>query len=124
VLVTREEEGVGIAAGASLGGKRAALIMQSTGLGNILNALTSVNVVHQIPLLIIMSIRGTLFEYNPADVPLGKSLDSILKAIGLPYYTPDITKLSETIRGAVTLSETSRLPVVIGLEPGMLEAFS
>ena len=121
VLVTREEEGVGVAAGAYLGGKKAALLMQSTGLGNMLNALTSINVVHQIPLLVIMSVRGDLFEYNPADVPLGRSLDSILKAIGLPYYTPDATKLSETIRGGVALSETSGLPVIIGLAPGVLE---
>jgi len=121
VLVTREEEGVGVAAGAYLGGKKAALLMQSTGLGNMLNALTSVNIAHQIPLLIIMSVRGTLFEYNPADAPLGKALDSILKAIGIPYFTPNETNLYDTIRGGVALSETSRLPVAIGFLPGLLE---
>jgi sulfopyruvate decarboxylase subunit alpha len=124
VLVTREEEGVGVAAGACLGGKKAAILMQSTGLGNMLNALTSVNIVHQIPLLIIMSVRGSLFEYNPADVPLGKSLDSILKAIGLPYFTPDEANLYNTIRGSVALSETSKLPVAIGFLPGLLEKSS
>lgn len=121
VLVTREEEGVGVAAGAYLGGRRAALLMQSTGLGNMLNALTSLNIAHQIPLLIIMSIRGDLFEYNPADVPLGKSLKSIFDAIGVPYYTPDGSKVPDTIRGAIALSETSGLPVAIGLGPGVLE---
>ncbi len=121
VLVTREEEGVGVAAGAYLGGKKTALLMQSTGLGNSLNALTSLNMVCQIPLLLLMSLRGSLFEYNPADVSLGKALGNILEAVGIPYFVPsDATELNRTIRGAAALSETSSLPVAVGLTPQLL----
>ncbi|MBS7251052.1 MAG: hypothetical protein KIH08_10765 [Candidatus Freyarchaeota archaeon] len=55
VPVTREEEGVGIAAGAYLGGKTPALIMQNSGLGNSINALASLNMVFKIPLLILIA---------------------------------------------------------------------
>lgn len=60
VMVSREEEGFGVAAGAYMGGLRCAMFMQSTGLGNSLGALTSVNIPHQIPVLIFMSFRGGL----------------------------------------------------------------
>lgn len=121
VLVTREEEGVGVAAGAYLGGKKTALLMQSTGLGNCLNALTSLNIACQIPLLLLISLRGSLFEYNPADVSFGKALGNVLEAIGIPYFVPsDSEDLRRVIRGAAELSETSSLPVAIGLTPQLL----
>ena len=110
-----------MAAGAYLGGKKTALLMQSTGLGNSLNALTSLNMVCQIPLLMLMSLRGSLFEYNPADVSLGKALGNILDAVGIPYFVPsDAAELNHIIRGAAALSETSSLPVAVGLTPQLL----
>ena len=121
VLVTREEEGVGIAAGAFLGGKKTALLMQSTGLGNSVNALTSLNVAYQIPLLILITLRGGLFEYNPADVPSGRALCRILEIIGIPYYQPsNLSELRNMIQGATILCETSANPVAVGLRPEVL----
>jgi len=117
VLVTREEEGVGVAAGAYLGGKRTALVMQSTGVGNCLNALTSLNIVHQIPVLMIISLRGSLFEYNPADVRLGLSLQKLFDAIGVPCFSPtNQEQLGRMTDGAIALMETSKLPVAIVLD--------
>ncbi|MBI4390254.1 MAG: sulfopyruvate decarboxylase subunit alpha, partial [candidate division NC10 bacterium] len=66
---TREEEGVGIAAGVHLGGGRAALLMQTSGLGNTLNALGSLAVPYQIPFLMVISLRGEPGEWNAAQVP-------------------------------------------------------
>ena len=54
VPVTREEEAIGICAGAFMGGKRPALLMQNSGLGNCINALVSLDVLYDIPLLLIM----------------------------------------------------------------------
>ena len=121
VLCTREEEGVGIAAGAFLGGKKTVLLMQSNGLGNSINALSSLSVAYQIPVLVMMSLRGGLFEYNPSDIPLGRARSGILEKIGIPYYEPsDLSELQSMIHGAIILCETSSIPVVIGLRREVL----
>jgi sulfopyruvate decarboxylase alpha subunit len=87
VLATREEEAFGIAAGLYFGGRRAAVMLQSSGIGNSLNALTSLVVPYQIPLLIVISMRGDAGEWNAAQVPMGQSLRAIFDAIGIPHAT-------------------------------------
>src|SRR5262249_45185077 len=71
VTVTREEEGVGLLAGAWLAGRRGALLMQNSGLGNSVNALASPCVASQIPMVLLISHRGDLGEFNPAQGPQG-----------------------------------------------------
>src|SRR6184192_3410092 len=87
VLATREEEAFGIAAGLYLGGRRPAVILQSSGLGNSLNAITSLVLPYQIPMLILVSMRGDLGEWNSAQVPMGRAVRSIFDAIGVPHST-------------------------------------
>ena len=70
-LATREEEAFGIAAGLYLGGVRPTVMLQSSGLGNSLNALTSLLLPYQIPALILISLRGDAGEWNAADVRSG-----------------------------------------------------
>lgn len=86
--VTREEEGVGVAAGAYLGGKTPALIIQNSGLGNSINALASLNKVFKIPLLILVAQRGGKAETIPAQIPMGEATPRLLDAIDIPHYTP------------------------------------
>jgi sulfopyruvate decarboxylase alpha subunit len=86
-LATREEEAFGIAAGLYLGGVRAAVMLQSSGLGNSLNALTSLIVPYQIPMLILISMRGDAGEWNSAQVPMGRAVVPILDAMGIPHAT-------------------------------------
>ena len=74
LLATREEEAFGIAAGLYLGGKRPTVMLQSSGLGNSLNALTSLLIPYQIPVLIVVSMRGDLGEWNAAQVPMGRAV--------------------------------------------------
>src|SRR5205807_8745700 len=85
VLATREEEAFGIAAGLYLGGQRAAVMLQSSGLGNSLNALTSLLVPYRIPMLIVVSMRGDAGEWNDAQMPMGRAVRPICDAIGLPH---------------------------------------
>lgn len=87
VLATREEEAFGIAAGLYVGGWRPAVMMQSSGLGNSLNALTSLVIPYQIPMLILVSMRGDLGEWNAAQVPMGRAVRPILDAVGVPHVT-------------------------------------
>jgi sulfopyruvate decarboxylase subunit alpha len=87
VLATREEEAFGIAAGLYLGGRRPTVMLQSSGLGNSLNAITSLVVPYQIPMLIVVSMRGDAGEWNAAQVPMGRAVRSIFDAIGMPHTT-------------------------------------
>jgi sulfopyruvate decarboxylase alpha subunit len=84
---TREEEAIGIACGAFLGGKRAVVMMQSSGFGNIPNALASLAVPYQIPVLMIITERGALGEYNSVQVPITRAIRPTLDALGIPHYT-------------------------------------
>ena len=85
VAVSREEEGVGICAGAHLGGMNAVLIMQKSGLGNSINALASLDLLYNIPLLMIMSHRGVENESVCAQVPMGELTIPLLNDLGIPY---------------------------------------
>ena len=78
-LATREEEAFGIAAGLYLGGARPTVMLQSSGLGNSLNALTSLLVPYQIPVLIVISMRGDAGEWNDAQVPMGRAVAADLR---------------------------------------------
>jgi sulfopyruvate decarboxylase subunit alpha len=80
---TREEEAFGIAAGLYLGGGRPTVMLQSSGLGNSLNALTSLLVPYQIPVLGIVSMRGDTGEWNAAQVPMARAVAPICDAIGV-----------------------------------------
>ena len=89
VLATREEEAFGIAAGLFLGGKRPTVMLQSSGLGNSLNALTSLLIPYRIPVLFVVSMRGDLGEWNAAQVPMGRAVRSILEALEIPHVAGD-----------------------------------
>lgn len=87
LVATREEEAFGIAAGLYLGGARPTVMLQSSGLGNSLNALTSLLLPYQIPVLTVISMRGDAGEWNAAQVPMGRAVGEILDAIGVPRQT-------------------------------------
>ncbi len=116
VTVTREEEGVGLLSGAWLAGRRGALLMQNSGLGNCVNALASLNVASQIPLVLVMSHRGDLGEFNPAQVPMGQATGPVLDALGIRWIRPtSVAELEAQADGLVTLGYTRSLPVALVL---------
>ena len=84
---TREEEAIGIAAGASLGGMPSAVLMQSSGFGNVPNALASLLVPYQLPVLLVISERGVLGEFNAVQVPISRVIRPALDALGIPHVT-------------------------------------
>jgi sulfopyruvate decarboxylase subunit beta len=89
IKLTREENGVGICAGFYLAGGKPMMLIQSTGLGNMINSLESLNVVCKIPLPILTSWRGVYSESIEAQVPFGVRLPAILKGAGLEYTIID-----------------------------------
>ena len=102
IPLTREENGVGICAGIYLGGGRPIMVIQSTGLGNMINALLSLNLTYSIPLPIIASWRGVYKESIEAQWQLGKRMPEILSASGINFTIinslDEIDRLDEAIK--------------------------
>jgi sulfopyruvate decarboxylase alpha subunit len=103
-VLTSEEEGVAIAAGAWLGGKRSVVLMQSSGVGNCINML-SLPVQARFPLLLLVTMRGEWAEFNPWQVPMGQATEASLKAIGLTVLRAETgADLIETVAQAATMA--------------------
>jgi sulfopyruvate decarboxylase alpha subunit len=85
VVLTTEEEGVALAAGAWLGGERAVLLMQSSGVGNCVNMFSLARTC-RFPLLMFITMRGEWEEFNPWQVPMGSIVDPVLKLCEAEIY--------------------------------------
>jgi len=111
VVATREEEAFGIAAGLYLGGRRPAVMCQSSGIGNSLNAVSSLLIPYQIPVVAVVSMRGDAGEWNAAQVPLGRAMRLILDAVGVVHATVDSAESAgESVRLAAATAFSTRLP--------------
>jgi sulfopyruvate decarboxylase subunit alpha len=102
-IATREEEAFGIAAGLYMGGVRPTVMLQSSGLGNSINAIASLLVPYRIPALVIVSLRGDAGEWNAAQVPMGEAVRPICAAVGLPARTVETADAAEAIVAAAGL---------------------
>ncbi len=88
VVLTTEEEGVGLAAGAALGGMRAALLMQSSGVGNCINMFSLIKNCG-FPCLVLVTMRGEFGEFNPWQIPMGAITEESFKLAGFLTYRID-----------------------------------
>lgn len=103
--LTREEECVAYAAGRSYAGQVCAVLLQCSGLGNAMNALGSLVVPGGLGVPLIMSMRGTLGETNPAQIPVGQATPAMLTAIGVQSFAvrrPD--EVAPAIAGVVAMA--------------------
>lgn len=121
-LATREEEAFGIAAGLYLGGARPAVALQSSGLGNSLNAIASLLLPYEIPVLMIVSMRGEAGEWNAAQRPMGLAVRPILRAFEIAHVlVSDAATASATVYQAGLKAFESGRPVAC-LLPRVLTA--
>ena len=103
VALTTEEEGVGLLAGAHLGGARGVLLMQSSGVGNCINFLSLVRA-GQFPFLMLVSMRGDFGEGNPWQMPMGRAVEPVLEAMGVRCIrVDDAGEVPATVRAAATM---------------------
>jgi sulfopyruvate decarboxylase TPP-binding subunit len=93
-----EEEGIALAAGAWLGGERAALLMQSSGVGNCINMLSLMRSC-SFPLVTFITMRGEWEEFNPWQVPMGSIVEPVMKLCDAEVYRAmkpeDVPQLAE-----------------------------
>lgn len=113
VVLTTEEEGIALAAGAWLGGQRAVLLMQSSGVGNCINML-SLPINCRMPFLTLVTMRGEWAEFNPWQVPMGSATPSVLTAAGVHVRRADRAEdAAEIVAASAALAFDSAVPVAV-----------
>ena len=113
VVLTTEEEGIALAAGAWLGGQRAVLLMQSSGVGNCINML-SLPVNCRMPFLSLITMRGEWAEFNPWQVPMGAATPAVLAAAGVHVRRADRPdEVAELVAASAALAFDSAVPVAV-----------
>jgi sulfopyruvate decarboxylase alpha subunit len=120
VVLTTEEEGVGLAAGAWLGGERAALLMQSSGVGNCINTFSLLKSCG-FPCLVLVTMRGEYAEFNPWQIPMGSIVDESLKLCGFLVYRADSPdEVADTVASACDLAFESHQAVAVLLSQKLI----
>ncbi|GLH79352.1 hypothetical protein SSBR45G_42610 [Bradyrhizobium sp. SSBR45G] len=114
----REEEAVGILTGAWMGGRRGALLMQTSGFATLPNVLASLVVPCQIPLIMVVSERGTLGEFNYGQSLVCRTMRPVLDALAMEHHT--MTRLDElefTVDRSIKQAVATQAPVALILSP-------
>ena len=113
ISLTNESEGVGVAVGADLGGERAVLMVQSSGVGNLVNYLSLLSLGH-FPLLMLVSMRGDFGEGNPWQFTMGQAVEPILNAMGVATIkADDPDKVVKTINFAINQAFRANKPTAV-----------
>jgi sulfopyruvate decarboxylase alpha subunit len=119
-MLTSEQEGVGLLAGAWLGGTRGVLLMQSTGVGNCINALSLVSSC-RIPFVALVTMRGEWAEFNPWQVPMGQAAQACLEAAGVIVQRADSAREApEIVDAAISFAFDSRVATAVLLSQRMI----
>jgi sulfopyruvate decarboxylase subunit alpha len=114
VRLAKEEEGVGISAGAHFAGVKSAMLMQNHGFLASINAIVSFAHLYKIPMLMLVSYRGTFGERDPWQTQGGNVTEPVLQALRIPYDFLDSAETApKKIRKAQTLAESSLQPVAL-----------
>jgi sulfopyruvate decarboxylase alpha subunit len=122
VVLTSEEEGIGLAAGAWLGGQRGALLMQSSGVGNCINMLSLVKSC-RFPLVMLVTMRGEWGEFNPWQVPMGTKVQAALELMDvLVYRVERPEEAGETVTAALDIAYNGGLVAAVLLAQRLIGA--
>ena len=114
VRLAKEEEAVGISAGAHFAGVKSALLMQNHGFLAAVNGIVSFAHLYKIPLLMLISYRGSFGEKDPWQTQGGNVTEPLLRALRIPYiFLDSVDTVKKRIRQAQTLAESSLQPVAI-----------
>ena len=114
----REEEAVGIVSGAWMGGLRGIVLMQTSGFATLPNAIASLAVPFQIPVLMMVSERGTLGEFNIGQSLVARTMRPVLQALAVEHHT--MTRLDEVefiLDRSITQAVATKAPCVFILSP-------
>ena len=122
VTLTTEEDGVGLICGAWAGGRKGVLLMQSSGVGNCINAL-ALPIICRIPFLTIVSMRGEWGEFIPWQVPMGQGTPKVLEAMDVRVFRADRQdEVGATVDAAAKFAHNTRQSAAVLLSQRMIGA--
>ena len=122
VTLTTEQDGVGLSCGAFAGGRKSALLMQSSGVGNCINALALPNIC-RIPFLTLVSMRGEWGEFVPWQVPMGLGTPKVLEAMDVKVFRADYKEeVGSTVDAAAKFAFNTNRSAAVLLSQKMIGA--
>jgi sulfopyruvate decarboxylase subunit alpha len=114
VRLAKEEEGVGISTGAHLAGVKSAMLMQNHGFLAAINGIVSCGQLYRIPLLMLISQRGSFGEKDPWQTEGGGVTEHVLEALRIPFdYLEAPEHVAKRIAKAQTLAYSASRPVAL-----------
>jgi len=118
IAPAREEEAVGIVTGAYMGGKRGIVLMQTSGFATIVNALASLACPFQIPLLMMISERGTLGEFQQGQAIVCRTMRPVLQSLGIEHFAiQERSQVEFVVDGMVRQAFATQAPAAMILSP-------
>jgi sulfopyruvate decarboxylase subunit alpha len=115
----REDAALGVAAGAYLGGRRPAVIMQNSGLGVSVNALASLHLLYRMPCLLLITWRGYRGEDAPEHLVMGEVMPRLLDLLGIPHRAPSAETAEGDVDWAARRGRETGRPVALTILPGL-----
>jgi len=120
VPAVREDVALGVASGAYFTGKRSAVLMQNSGLGNVVNPLTSYSLMYQVPALIFVTWRGYQGKDAPEHLIMGRTMTDLLDLMGVPYRVLEDDNLGASLDDAVRFMDAENRPFAIIVRKGAI----
>lgn len=118
IAPTREEEAVAIVAGAYMAGKRGIVLMQTSGFATIVNVLASLACPYQIPIVAMVSERGTLGEFQIGQSIVCRTMRPVLTSLGMEHFAiQDLDQVEFIVDGMISQAFTTQAPAAVILSP-------
>lgn len=117
IPAVKENAALGLASGACLAGKNSGILIQNSGVGNIINALTSFNLLYRIPVMMFITWRGFNGKDAPEHFIMGKKMLTLLKDLDIPYKVISVF-YKKDIDWAVSVMKKRSVPVALILKEG------
>jgi sulfopyruvate decarboxylase subunit alpha len=120
IPAVREDVALGIASAAHLTGRRGGILMQNSGLGNVVNPLTSFNLIYRIPILMVVSWRGYGGKDAPEHLIMGEKTPDLLHTLGIPHAVLEVDTLEDNLQWAISVMEQQLIPVAVILRQAIV----
>jgi sulfopyruvate decarboxylase alpha subunit len=118
VVPAREEEAIAIVTGAYMGGRRGIVLMQTSGFATIANALASLACPYQIPMLMMISERGTLGEFQQGQAIVCRTMRPVLECLGIEHFAiQDMSQVEFVVNGMIKQAFATQAPAAMILSP-------
>jgi sulfopyruvate decarboxylase subunit alpha len=120
IPAVREDVALGIASAAHMAGRRGGILLQNSGLGNVVNPLTSFNLLYRIPVLMVVSWRGYGGKDAPEHLIMGEKTPQLLQTLDVPHVILEAEKLEDHLQWAVSTMAQQQTPVAVIIRQAVL----